>query len=122
MFTWKSRKQKCVTKASDYAEYIALSEAVSEMKVINELMKVFKINTSEPIKVYEDNSGVISIAKYGNFTKNSKHIEIHYHFVHDHVKKGLINVVKINLNDNIADVFTKWLCKEIINLRCRVEI
>ena len=75
-------------------------------------MKVFKINASEPIKVYEDNSGVISIAKYGNFTKNSKHVEIHYHFVHEHVKEGLIDVVKINSNDNIADVFTKSLSKE----------
>ena len=27
---WKSCKQKCVTKASTYAEYVSLSEAVSE--------------------------------------------------------------------------------------------
>ena len=57
------------------------------MTVISESMKVFKINTSEPIKVYEENSGVISIAKYGNFTKNSTDMEIHYHFVHEHAKK-----------------------------------
>ena len=31
---WKSRKQKCVTKASTYAEYIVLSEAVSELNYV----------------------------------------------------------------------------------------
>ena len=34
MIYWKSRKQKCVTKASTYAEYVALSEAVSELNYI----------------------------------------------------------------------------------------
>lgn len=38
---WKSRKQKSVTKASTFADYVALSEAVSEIKFIKELVKVF---------------------------------------------------------------------------------
>ena len=37
---WKSRKQKCVTKASTYAEYVTLSEAVSEIKFIKELINM----------------------------------------------------------------------------------
>ena len=41
---WKLRKQKCVTKALTYAEYVALSEAVSEIKFIIELIKFFKLN------------------------------------------------------------------------------
>lgn len=109
---WKSRKQKCVTKASTYAEYVALSEVVSELKYIRELLKIFKINLVEPIKIYEDNSGAINIANYGNFTKNSKHIEIHYHYVHESIKENLIKVCKIDSNKNVADIFTKALCKE----------
>ena len=80
---WKSRKQKCVTKASMYAEYVALSEAVSEVKFIKELINIFDLKLSNPVKIYEDNIGTINIANYGNFTKNSKQIEIHYHFVHE---------------------------------------
>lgn len=109
---WKSRKQKCITKASTYAEYVALSEVVSELKYIRELVKIFDINVNKPIKIYEDNSGAINIANNGNFTKNSKHIEIHYHFVHESVKEKLINVCKIDSNKNVADMFTKALCKE----------
>ena len=109
---WKSRKQKCIAKASTYAEYIALSEVVSEIKYIRELVKIFDININEPIKVYEDNSGAINIANNGNFTKNSKHIEIHYHFVHESVEEKLIDVCKIDTKKNVADIFTKALCKE----------
>lgn len=109
---WKSRKQKCVTKASTYAEYVALSEAVSELKFVRELIKMFNVNCTKPINIYEDNSGVINIAKYGNFTKNSKHFEVHYHYVHESINEGVIDVIKVNSNENIADIFTKSLCKD----------
>lgn len=109
---WKSRKQKCVTKASTYAEYVALSEVVSEIEYIRELLKIFDIIVNDPIKIYEDNSGAIIIANNGNFTNKSKHIEIHYHYVHESVKNNLIEVCKIDTNEKVADVFTKALCKE----------
>ena len=69
------KKQRCVTKASTYAEYVALSEAVSELMSIMEIMKIFNVNLEDnPVKIDEDNSGVISIAKHGNFTKNSSRV------------------------------------------------
>ena len=109
---WKSRKQKSVTKASTYAEYVALSEVVSELKYIKELLKMFGVEINEPIKIYEDNTGAINIANYGNFTKNSKHIKIHYQFINECVKEKLIEVCKIESENNIADIFTKALCRE----------
>ena len=56
--------------------------------------------------------GAINIANYWNFTKNSKHIEIHYHFFHECVKEKEIEIVKVDSNENITDIFTKALCKE----------
>jgi len=76
---WKSRKQSSVTKSSTAAEYVALSEAVSEIEVVKNLLKDFGLDIKEPIKIFEDNSGAIAISKYGNMTKNSKHIEIHHY-------------------------------------------
>ena len=71
-----------------------------------------KQKTVTKVKIFEDNSGAINIANYGNFTKNSKHIEIHYHYVHESVKENEIVLIKIDSNDNIADIFTKALCKD----------
>lgn len=61
---------------------------------------------------YLRNSGTLSIAKYGNFTKNSKFIEVHYHFVNENYMKGVIDVVKVDTKQNIADIFTKSLSKD----------
>ena len=103
----KSKKQNIVTKSSTEAEYVALSACVSEIKVIRELLKEFEIEIKEPIRIYEDNSGAISISKFGNFTKNSKYIETHHHFVNENYLEGIINVIKIESEENTADIFTK---------------
>ena len=90
-----------------------MSEAVSEVKFILELLKKFNVKLSNPVKIFEDNTGPINIVNYGNFTKNSKHIEIHYHYVHESVKEKEIVITKIDSNENVADMFTKALCKDI---------
>jgi len=108
---WKSKKQGSVTKSSTAAEYVALSESISELKVIINLLKEFNVKIKKPINVYEDNSGAITIAKFGNFTKNSKYIEVHYHFVHECYEKGIIDIVKVDSENNIADILTKSLGK-----------
>ena len=108
---WKSRKQGSVTKSSTAAEYVALSESVSEIKFIKKLLKDFKITIETPIKIYEDNSGAIAIAKYGNLTKNSKYIEVHYHFVNECYESKEIDIIKVDSENNIADILTKALRK-----------
>ena len=35
-----------------------------------------------------------------------------YMYINQSVRDGLINVCKINTNENVADIFTKALCKE----------
>lgn len=66
---WKPKKKESVTKASTFAEYVALSEAVSEIIFVGELLKIFDVEIENPMKYYEDNSGAISIAKNRNLTK-----------------------------------------------------
>ena len=106
---WEVRKQGSVTKSSTAAEYVALSQAVSEIKVVKNLLKDFSINLEKPIKIHEDNSGAIAIAKFDNMTKNSKYIEVHYHFVNECYEKKEIEIVKVDSENNIADILTKAL-------------
>lgn len=121
---WKSRKQKSVTKSSTEAEYVALSEALSEVTFIRGLLnEVFKIKFDAPIKIYEDNSGAVSIAKSGNLSKKSKYIEVQYHDVYDKYEKGKIDIVKIDTEDNIADILTKSLGKpKFVKLRQELKL
>ena len=61
--------------------------------------------------IYEDNSGAVSIAKSGNFTKSSKYIEVHYYFVNENYEKVLIDIVKVSSEKNVTDILTKVLGK-----------
>ena len=45
------------------------------------------------------------------FHDKSKHIEIRYHFIHDMVQKGAVELQYIPTYDQIADVHTKPLPK-----------
>ena len=123
MVTWFTGKQSSVTKTLTVAEYVALSEVVSEVLLIKDLLNSFKVKIEKPINKHEDNSGLVSIAKYGNFTKNSKYIEVHYHFINENYVEGLIDIVKVGSEKNVADKLTKALGKlrfkklrELLNL------
>lgn len=108
---WKSRKQTSVAKSLTSAEYIALSEAVTEIKYTSAILeKAFNVRINKAIKIFE-NSSAITIAKYGNYTKNSRHIEVQYHYVNEYCENGFIEVSKINSEGNVADILTKALCK-----------
>lgn len=84
---WKTRKQGSVAKSSTFAEYVAMSEAITEVNFIRELIdEAFDIKIDRPVKVYEDNLGAVIITKNGNYTKRAKFITIQYHFVHDKIR------------------------------------
>ena len=89
-----------------------MTEAVTEILFIRNLLTAsFDVKFKRPIKLYEDNWGAVAIAKYGNFTKNSKHIEVQYHYINENYENGIIDIVKIDISFNLADMLTKSLDK-----------
>lgn len=108
---WKTHKQKIVSRASTHAEYYALADCVEEVLPVKGVLGDLGVAVKGPIKIFEDNSGAIALSKNGKFCKNSKHIDISYHFVYDYEKKGIIHVTKINTEDQLADILTKSLGK-----------
>jgi len=42
----------------------------------------------------------------------SKHIEIKHHFIRDHVSKKEVELIFVNTNDQLADIFTKPLVED----------
>lgn len=47
------------------------------------------------------------IAKFENFIENPKHIEVQYHFINENYENGLIDIVKIESENNVVDILTK---------------
>ena len=60
-------------------------------------------------KVFEDNNGALELANDPKFRPRTKHIGIKYHHFWDNVKSGKIEVLPIDTNEQIADIFTKAL-------------
>lgn len=60
--SWASRKQPTVSLSSTEAEYIALTEAIYELKWIRKILSELSIKYNEPVIIFEDNQSCIKIA------------------------------------------------------------
>lgn len=122
---WKTIKQKTVSRSSTHAEYYALADAAEEILFIKGILSDLNVDDAHlcKIKLFEDNSGALALAKNGNFTKRSKHIDVALHFVHDLVVNNKIDVVKVESVNNIADTLTKPLGRiKFIEFREKLNI
>lgn len=59
--------------------------------------------------MYCDNSATVYFTKNNKRATNSKHIELKYYNVRESVKHGEIDIVKINTQSQLVDLFAKAL-------------
>ena len=64
---------------------------------------------SNPTKIYCDNLSIIHVAKNPIFHAQTKHIDVHYHFVREQVLSGEVELMHVSTDRQIADIFTKPL-------------
>ena len=62
-----------------------------------------------------DNKSTIELAKNPVNHERSKHIDVPFHFIRDHVKKGSVELVHVASQDQVADIFTKPLPKVLFD-------
>ena len=104
---WRSKNQKNVTLSSSEAEFVALSEAVKEIKFIVQVLESIGVKVKFPIIVRIDNVGAIFMAENVTNSQRTKHVDIRYHFVREFVEDGYIRIIFVRTDDNRADLFTK---------------
>nr|GEX21979.1 hypothetical protein [Tanacetum cinerariifolium] len=66
------------------------------------------------IPMYCDNKSVIALCCNNVQHSRSKHIDIRYHFIKEQVKIGVIELYFVNTEYQLADLFTKALCRDRI--------
>ena len=109
LVSWKSLKQSITAKSSAESEYVALSQAISDALFIRAILIELNLDVETPIEVYEDNQAAIQIANNPVYKSKIKQVNVHYHFIRDYVKMGVINITHIQSKDQVADAFTKPL-------------
>lgn len=111
--SWASRKQPTVSISSTEAEYVALAEAICEGEWIKKLLAELKIPFTEPIPLFEDNTSCIKIAEEPREYKRMKHLDIKYDFIRDMVSKGKYELFYISTDEQVADIMTKALGRNL---------
>lgn len=114
--SWKSNKQSVVSRSSAEAEYRAMATTVSEILWTHWLLTEFDVEFHSPIPLLCDNNSACHIAHNPVFHERTKHVEMDCYFVRERVLSKEIVPVKINTQDQLADLLTKPLGSDRLKL------
>ena len=106
---WKSRKQTSIAASSCEAEYMALFESAKDAIWLRNLLCEFGFCPGPaPTTIFHDNQGSIVWAKEDSLRK-VKHVALRYHFTHNLINAGQIELTYVESKSNRADSLTKPL-------------
>ncbi|XP_057745484.1 secreted RxLR effector protein 161-like [Arachis stenosperma] len=108
---WSSKKQATVALSTVEAEYISASACCSQLIWLKTQLEDYKLKINS-IPLFCDNMSAINISKNPVLHSRTKHIEIKYHFIREHVQKGTIDIQFVKSEDQIIDIFAKPLCED----------
>ncbi|KAK1431978.1 hypothetical protein QVD17_08817 [Tagetes erecta] len=100
------KKQTNVSVSTAEAEYIAASACCSQVLWCQKQLLDYGFNFLKT-PIYIDNTAAIFIISNPVQHSKTKHIQIRYHFLRDNSEKGLIVLVQISTENQLADLFTK---------------
>ncbi|GJW58799.1 hypothetical protein Tco_0105530 [Tanacetum coccineum] len=108
---WKSAKQSIFATSSAEAKYIAAYDASKEAVWVKKFISGLGVVPiiKEPINMYCDNTGAITIANESRITKGARHFRVKVHYLRKVIEFGDIKLEKVHTDDNLADPFTKAL-------------
>ncbi|GJR63744.1 hypothetical protein Tco_1505906 [Tanacetum coccineum] len=106
LILWQYKKQTIVATSTIEAEYVVAVNCCGPVLWVQNQMLDYGFNFLNT-KIYIDNESTICIVKNPVFHSKTKHIEIRHHFIRDAYEKKLIQVLKIHIDDNVADLLTK---------------
>lgn len=106
--SWASRRQPTVALSTTEAEYMALAAAIQEAIWLKQFAgEVGRILPCEPFVTKCDNQSAICLASNDGCSARSKHIDIRYHFIRNHIASRSVRVQYVSTNDMTADCLTK---------------
>jgi hypothetical protein len=110
---WISKAQRGVTLSSSEAKYVAISEAVKEIKFIYYFLRKIGIEVNLLFTVKTDNVGAMFMAQNALSGVRTCHIDTRYHYVRENLEEGIINIDFVKSIENDSDIFTKNVSQEI---------
>ncbi|GJT27637.1 retrovirus-related pol polyprotein from transposon TNT 1-94 [Tanacetum coccineum] len=104
---------KSTAISSTKAEYIAMSGCCAQILWMRSQLTDYGLGFNK-IPMYCDNKSAIALSCNNVQHSRSKHIDIRFHFIKEHVENGVIELHFVNTEYQLADIFTKALARERI--------
>ncbi|GKA73451.1 hypothetical protein Tco_0779753 [Tanacetum coccineum] len=105
---WSAKKQQSVAMSSAKAEYVAATGCCANILWMKSQLTNYDI-IYEKVPIFCNNTSAIAISKNPVLQSRTKHIDIRYHFIRDHILKGDIELHFIPTQYQLADIFIKPL-------------
>ncbi|GKA60180.1 retrovirus-related pol polyprotein from transposon TNT 1-94 [Tanacetum coccineum] len=113
LVSWSSKRQKSAMISSMEAEYFALSSCFAQILWMRSQLIDYGFGFNK-IPMYCDNKSAIALCCNNVQHSRSKHIDIRFHFIKEHVENGVIKLYFVNTEYQLADIFTKALGRKRI--------
>ncbi|GKD19683.1 hypothetical protein Tco_1208841 [Tanacetum coccineum] len=105
---WSVKKQQSVAMSSAEAEYVVADGCCASILWIKSQLSNYDIHY-KMVPIFCENTSAIAISNNPVLHSRTKHIDIIYHFIRDHILKGDIELHFIPTEYQLADIFTKPL-------------
>lgn len=125
--SWCSRKQQTVALSTAEAEYMSMSSAAQEALWLQQLQGELEAQCEQTLVIYSDNQSAIKLTTNDCYLPRSKHIDIRYHFLKEHVSDLKLKFCYVKGIENISDILTKGTtvdkhCYCVSNMGLRSEV
>jgi transposase InsO family protein len=118
---WKSQLQQSIALSTFQSEYQALSHSMRILIPLRgllletsaKLMLPAALTSTILCRTHEDNASALLLANSQHLNNRNKYLAVKLHHFWSHVKPGIIEVVKCDTKEMIADHLTKPLVREV---------
>ncbi|GKB34442.1 hypothetical protein Tco_0879384 [Tanacetum coccineum] len=107
-------KQTALAISTTEAEYVSAEKACQQALWMKQALIKYDIRLDD-VPIMCDNKGAIDLSRNPVQHSRTIHIEIRHHFLRDNVQRGNIFIEKVASKDNLADILTKPLKRQIFN-------
>ena len=107
--SWSAVKQKTMALSSTESEYYAITHAMKEALWLCLFLKLHDLPILHLFPLLCDNQSTLTLIQSESISLRSKHINVQYHFIQEHVSDSTFTTTWIPTEDMTAKILTKPL-------------
>ena len=110
LISWKSKLQAITANSPAEAEYLALNDAVKEIKYVKLCMQEYGYGHDTPVMTEGDNTSVDKFVKTTSSDTGIRHLDVAYYYAKEQYEDKLYRLRKVPGTNYRADFLTKCRC------------